>query len=109
MSITGIHHAYYLVGFTKASDKDLKWITGGHDSCYFPSSVDDYQLGFSYCEMDFDQRLWQTKMYPHLVDFITNDLIPNLTSEERGNHERKVAELMSLCLHDDYKVVPWCY
>jgi hypothetical protein len=133
MAITNIHHAYYLVGFTDVSEKDLNWV-GKNEGSYFPldqytlqrecnsecdsegqnqgnneSKSKNVQLGYSYCELDFDQRLWQTKMYPHIVDFITNDLIPALTDEERDNHERKVAELLTLCKPQDFKVVPWLY
>lgn len=108
MAITGIHHAYYLVGFTKASEKDLTWVNS-HSTCYFPLDANEYQLGYSYFEMDFDQRLWQTKLYPHAVDFIVNSLIPNLTAEERVNHENKVRELLSLCSDEDFKLVPWTY
>jgi len=128
MSITNIYHAYYLVGFTAISDKDQNWINK-HKSCYFPTTPEEYcsyssapspdscgnpvinpgPLGYSYCELDFEPRLWQTKMYPHIVDFITNDLIPALTVEERNNHENKVKELLSLCQPHDFITVPWIY
>jgi len=69
----------------------------------------DYPLGFSYCEMDFEQRTWQSKLYPQLVDFVVNHLIPDMTAEEKVKHENKVKELSSLCKPDDYVLVPWCY
>lgn len=119
---TNLKHAYYLVGFLKLMDCHKSRLS---DSFYYPVNWPEgadvkqeedgnysdysYPLGFSYDELDFDQRVWQSKLYPQLIDFIVNHLIPDMTAEEKKKHEVKVAELLSLCCPDDFVVVPWMY
>lgn len=80
MAATQRPHAYYVVGFEKPS------------------------CGYYFEKIDFDRDTWQRKIYPGIVYFIINLLIPSMSETQKQEH---VAKVNSLLEGLNEKLVEW--